>query len=98
MNIGKGQIVVPTTDEHSDYTFLGIFHATTDFDTAEVLEQYLAAHPAQKDGYAFEVATFVQWALAKGLLESAGALEWHLASSGRLSQGQGVKELPIGLP
>lgn len=63
-----GKLLCVDRGEYSDYNVTGFFVALRDFDPRAELDEFLNAHPEQREDYSFEQDMFLAALLAKGLL------------------------------
>lgn len=63
-----GKLLCVDRGEYSDYNVTGFFVVLRDFDPRAELDEFLSAHPEQRDDYSFEPDGFLAALLAKGLL------------------------------
>jgi hypothetical protein len=87
--IRKGQRVLVTTGEYSDYSIRMVAEALDDIHVFTLREEWLVLHPDQREDYHFQEEPFLAWVYAtKGLLREVSVdwLEWHLGSYGCVSR------------
>jgi len=78
MSYKKGDLVLLTDGDYSDYHILAIARAKTDFDMDNLFEEYLGKKPKQKDPYKFNNDAFVKWLMTdKNVLEEKNTQESH---------------------
>lgn len=76
--IPKGALMTLTTGAYSDYYVRGVFRALEEIRSDELLAEWLASHPEQREGYEFKDHDFLGWVARKGLLEPVDSFEWHV--------------------
>lgn len=80
MKIKKGETIILTKGEYSNYSILDARVALKDFDTKNVMTQHLKAHPKQKREYRFDMDVFIKWLNRKRLVKLLPLTEWHIQS------------------
>lgn len=73
-----GTLVLVSSGEYSDYSVISIVRVLSDFTPAEELEQYLSAHPEQREDYSFEKDQYFAHLLKRGLVEELEHSTYHL--------------------
>lgn len=72
----KGEIVVLTDGEYSDYRIEGIFRARVDFELAKICKEFVRDKPRVGEGGLKD--QFFPWLVEKGYAEDLDTLELHL--------------------
>lgn len=86
MEIKKGETVLISTGEYSDYTVKALVRATQDFHPKEMSDEYLARFPDQAEDYGVDFYMFTNWLVnEKKVLEEIEHREWHLGDYGSFS-------------
>ena len=78
----KGETLIVSSGEYSDYMVHGLFKALQDFEPEEFLKEYLELNPEEKERYQFEERKFVAFMSSKGVIEDMPNCEFHLGSYG----------------
>ena len=82
MVIKKGQVVVFTSGDYSDYTIEAIGKAVSTFDEKAVLKEYFQIHPEHHGLYEFNSYAFENWLMNEArLVEEIDYQEWNLQDS-----------------
>lgn len=93
-NISKGEIILITSGEYSDYNVYGLLIALEDINTEELRNAYINKFPEQTDKYGFKEEIFLQYLKHLNLVKEIHFKEWYLASYSNISEMQ-VSEGPI---
>jgi len=80
MKISKGQLILISTGDYSDYGILDTFRALRDFDTKEVIECYFTKYPLQSEQYEFDDDIFILWLISEQLVVELETVEWKISS------------------
>lgn len=79
MKVSKGEILMVTTGEYSDYGVQSLVVALADFDINELREEYLSEFPDQTERYSADFYKFNNWLVnEKKIVEEVKHREWHL--------------------
>ena len=80
MKLKKGQNVILSEGEYSDYCILDAYEVLEDFDTKKVIEGYLVKHPEQRKDYAFNQDVFIDIMVnVLHIIKLTPYKEWHIA-------------------
>jgi len=88
MKIKKGQLIIISDGEYDDYQIVNTFRALKDFDTNEVMREFLIKHP-EADGNLHSllsprtINTFQCYLIETGMAEEVHTTEWHIADYGK---------------
>ena len=63
MIIKKGELLIISSGEYSDYRMVALCRASQDIDIEALREEYLTLHPEQRQRYRFREYQFVKWCL-----------------------------------
>ena len=80
MKILKGQLILISTGEYSDYGILDTFQVLRDFDTKEVIGYYFTKYPLQSEQYEFDDDIFILWLISEQLVVELETVEWKISS------------------
>jgi hypothetical protein len=58
--------------------------ATGEIRAGDLYAEWIAAHPAQEQPYAFREDDFLAWVSRKGLIEPIDSFEWHVDCGSRV--------------
>jgi hypothetical protein len=84
--VKKGQQLLLTEGEYSDYSVIGIFTAKEDLNTKELKAEYLKSYPKQDQPYRSDHHKFVNWLCnTKNLVDEVDFRELHIGSYSSLS-------------
>jgi hypothetical protein len=79
--VAKGDLIIMTSGDYSDYVIDTLCRALADFDIEEVRQEYLAQFPEEAVRYKFSDTHFKKWLIVdKRLLEELQAREWNFDS------------------
>jgi hypothetical protein len=76
--IPKDALFYISTGEYSDYCVTGVFRALQEIDADSLLEQWLTAHPEQRQPYKFKDKDFLT--SVAHLMQPVESWEWHIES------------------
>lgn len=77
--IEKGETVLLSTGEYSDYSVKALCLALETFNTEDVIKEYLAINPDETDRYSADFFKFINWLVnERKVLEEIKHREWHL--------------------
>lgn len=87
MRITKGDLVLLSANEYSDYDILDTFRAKKDFDTYEPVREFMSKYPEDEDGggYRPDYEDFQEWVVSAGFVEELTTVEWHIGDYGRFN-------------
>jgi len=88
--IVAGTVFTITESDYSDYCVEGVFRAVKDFVPDDLLDQWLAANPRERERYRFDAPSFLAWVARQGVFERVDSVNWHLGS-----YGTGISEVRI---
>lgn len=81
--VAKGDLIIMTSGDYSDYIIDTLCRALADFDIEEMRQEYLAQFPERDKPYSFSGAHFRKWLIAdRKLLKELRAREWNFDSWG----------------
>ncbi len=91
MQIIKGDLVLLSAQEYSDYSILDTFKARKDFDTSEVIQEFMLCfktiHPEDDEEEELyngpEYDEFQLWLINAKYIKELITKEWHIGSYGR---------------
>lgn len=87
MPIPAGTVFLVTTDCYSSYSVRAVLKALRDLDPPTLREEWLTAHPDQRESYKFKEAEFIGALVASGAVEELPVWEWHLGDYGEFGDG-----------
>ena len=77
----KGDLIIMTSGDYSDYVIDILCRALADFDIEEMRQEYLVLFPEEAVRYKFSDVHFKKWLIVdKRLLEELQAREWNFDS------------------
>jgi len=80
MKFKKGDNIILTRGEYSDYSILDGLVATVDFSTDAVVNMFLDIHPEQAGACSFDVAGFEEWLISCKVVKRIKHAEWRVCS------------------
>lgn len=88
MKIKKGQLIILSEGEYSDYHILDSFKAVRDFDTNDVLNSFCELHPEGRTALDSRyneslMDNFEQFLLDEGYVEELETTEWVISHYGK---------------
>jgi predicted ATP-binding protein involved in virulence len=90
--VKKGDIVLCSSGEYSDYSIMSVGRANKDFNTDELKAEYLSINPEEKKDYSFVDSKFIKWLVVdKELLEEITYTEWHISDYGNIDEAWAEK-------
>ena len=82
----KGDMVVLTRGEYSDYGFIGHYRANETVVWKDQLERYFEAYPEQREPYAGDEHQLAEWLVEQKVLTKIEVQTVHLGSYGCLGR------------
>lgn len=79
-------IVLTTSGCYSDYSVEGIFYWKSDKQPKEIFDEWLEAHPEQREEYRFSSSEFVGWLNQIGAIEDVPFKSMHLGDYCRVEE------------
>lgn len=80
MNVKKGDNIILTCGEYSDYSILDGLVAIVDFNTDVIVNLFLDAHPKQADVGEFETDDFDKWLISHNVARRLSLTEWNVST------------------
>lgn len=84
--IPKGQFLVLSSGEYSDYHLRGLFVVDQDVRPADLKDEYLKINPDEGKEYGFNTENFLNFLKDKGLIHQVHYYEWLLESYGNIRE------------
>lgn len=76
----KGETLLMSSGEYSDYQIILLCKVVQDFDEIDVYEKY----DGKKEGYNFDCDEFVNYLIKNKLIKEIDYVEWNCESYGRI--------------
>jgi hypothetical protein len=75
--IKRGEIVLLTSGEYSDYDVKALARATADIDVDYIKREYLSQFPDERD-YKFRAYHFIEWLIERKMIDKLKYHEFYL--------------------
>ena len=80
MKFTKGQLVLISSGEYSDYEVMELVRVVVDFDAADALRKYLVLHPIERTEYNANFNKVLTYLLAADLIEQVEYAEFYFGA------------------